>query len=261
MCATSPSGITCPSFAITQHLPVLADGGVEFFGLGHLPVEFGGQFGHLLLERYAVVLDLLSPDVSAGREDVAVGFDLIQRGALAECRDILVLASILLTSPSVVRVGDLGDVFFGQFAVGAVDEVAHLAGIDEKRLAVAGAKAALLVNALVAGQEPEADGDRRSVEELAGQADDAIHHIGFDDCLTDVALAGGVAGERAVGQDEARCAVGRGGGGNEGSRRSWRCRRRRGRRSRPFACVRRRVRARTGRYLKTGRSAASERRP
>ena len=67
---------------------------------------------------------------------------------------------------------------------------------------------------LVAGEEPEADGDAGGEEELGGQRDDAVDQIGLDDALADLALAAGVGGERAVGHDEAghaaAAAVGRG---------------------------------------------------
>src|SRR5688572_15434694 len=80
------------SFAITERLQVPPNRGVEFLGLGHLLVEFSGKLGHLLLKGHAVVLDLLGSDIAAGGEDVAVGFDLLERGALAEAGDVLVLA-------------------------------------------------------------------------------------------------------------------------------------------------------------------------
>jgi len=46
------------------------------------------------------------------------------------------------------------------------------------------------------------------VEELAGHGDDAVDEVGFDDAAADVALAAGVGGEGAVGEDEAGDAVG-----------------------------------------------------
>ena len=49
-------------------------------GLGGLLLQLGGQSGHLLLERFAVVFDLGCADVTAGGEDVAVVPDLINRG-------------------------------------------------------------------------------------------------------------------------------------------------------------------------------------
>jgi hypothetical protein len=55
---------------------------------------------------------------------------------------------------------------------------------------------------LVAGQEPQAHGDLRRVEELPGQRDHAVHQVGLDDRLADLALARLVRRHRAVGQHE-----------------------------------------------------------
>jgi hypothetical protein len=62
---------------------------------------------------------------------------------------------------------------------------------------------------LVLGQEPQADGNLRAVEELAGHGDHAVHEVGLDDGFADVAFAGLVGGHAAVGEDEAGHAVGR----------------------------------------------------
>ena len=81
---------------------------------------------------------------------------------------------------------------------------AELAGVDEERLALAVPAAVLEVPAgLAAGEEPEAGGDAGGQEELGRQRDDAVHQVGLDDALADVALAAGAGGERAVGHDEA----------------------------------------------------------
>jgi hypothetical protein len=68
------------------------------------------------------------------------------------------------------------------------------------RRAVAVAEPAVL---LVAREEPQADRDLRRVEELARQRDHAVHEVGLDDGLADLALAGLVGRHRAVGQHEA----------------------------------------------------------
>ena len=62
---------------------------------------------------------------------------------------------------------------------------------------------------LVAGEEPEADGNLRRVEELAGQGHHAVHEIGLDHPLANLALAGLVRRHGAVGQHEARQPRGR----------------------------------------------------
>jgi len=83
----------------------------------------------------------------------------------------------------VVRVGDAGDVGVGQLAVRAVDQAAHLAGVDEQHLAAPVARphpGPLLSRGerrvlFVACEEPEAGGDLRRVEELTRQRDHAVH--------------------------------------------------------------------------------------
>ena len=70
-------------------------------------------------------------------------------------------------------------------------------------------KPRLAVGALVFREEPEADGNLRGVEKLAGQGDHAVHEVGLDDGAADVAFAGLVGGHAAIGEDEAGHAVGR----------------------------------------------------
>ncbi len=119
---------------------------------------------------------------------------------LAEAGHVGVLARVLVAAPGVVGAGDLRDVGVGQLAVHAVDHRAELAGVDEERLAAPVAEAAVL---LVAGEEPEADRDLRRVEELARQRHHAVHQVGLDDGLADLALARLVRRHRAVGEHEA----------------------------------------------------------
>ena len=66
-----------------------------------------------------------------------------------------------------------------------------------------------LAVALVAGEEPQADRDLRGVEQLAGQGHHAVHQVGLDDGLADLALARLVGRHGAVGQHE----TGQAGGG------------------------------------------------
>ena len=91
--------------------------------------------------------------------------DLIRRRALAEAGDVGVALTLSLSgedrgigslsSPSVVGVGDEGDVLLGQVAMGAVDQVAHLAGVDEEDCAPA---VAMFAIAATPGEEPEQAG-------------------------------------------------------------------------------------------------------
>src|SRR5437588_12787294 len=101
------------SSAISKILQVSPDELVELGRLLRLLAQLGGQAGHLLLERLAVVLDLGGADVAAGREDVAVLANIVERGALAEAGHIGVLRSLtlparlLVAAPRMVGGGDL----------------------------------------------------------------------------------------------------------------------------------------------------------
>jgi hypothetical protein len=84
--------------------------------------------------------------------------------------------------------------------VGAVFHLAQLAGVDEEHFVAAIAEA---VVPLVAGEEPEADGDLSRVNELARKRDHAVYEVGLNDVLADLTFAGGVGGHGAVGEHEA----------------------------------------------------------
>ena len=106
--------------------------------------------------------------------------------------------------PTVLQVG------VGQLAVHAVEAIhegAEFAGVDEERLLAAVAEAAFGVGVFVFREEPEADGDLRAVEELAGEGDHAVHEVGLDEGAADVAFARLVGGHAAIGEDEAGHAV------------------------------------------------------
>src|SRR5712691_10032508 len=119
MSISSPSESICQSPAIPELLQGGLDGRVELAPLGHLLAQRGGEPFHLLLERLAVGLLRLSANVAAGREDVVVFADLLQRRALAEASDVFVLPRVLLPAPGVVGAGDAGDLVIRQLAVGA----------------------------------------------------------------------------------------------------------------------------------------------
>lgn len=86
-------------------------------------------------------------------------------------------------------------------AAASTDEGAALADVDEACLLAAVAQAAFGVGGFVFREEPEADGDLRAVEELAGEGDHAVHEVGLDEGAADVAFAGLVGGHAAVGED------------------------------------------------------------
>ena len=77
--------------AIKQALQPLADELLEAVGFLELGVELGAQAGELLVDRFAVVLDVRRTDVSAGSEDEVVRGDLVEGRGLAEARDVLVV--------------------------------------------------------------------------------------------------------------------------------------------------------------------------
>src|SRR5207245_1493774 len=100
---------------------------------------------------------------------------------------ISILARALVSAPGMIRSGNLRNLLIGKLAVNAIHQRAHLARVDEKRLASSIAKATVL---LTSGNEPEAHGNLRRVEELAGQRHHAIHQMRVDDVLSDFTLAG-----------------------------------------------------------------------
>ena len=127
---------------------------------------------------------------------MAVFPNLLERGALAEAGNVRVLAGVFLAAPGVVDIGDAGDIVAVQLTVGAVHHPTQLAGVDEQDLAP---PLAVSAASAVPGQEPEADGYLRGVEELTGQGHHAVHQVGLDKVLSDLALARLVRRHGAVG--------------------------------------------------------------
>ena len=105
-----------------------------------------------------------------------------------------------------VGVGDAGEVFVGQLAVGAVDHAAQFAGVDEQDFA---APVSELTSFTITGEKPQTGGDLGRIEELAGQRDHAVHEVGFDQVFPDFALAGLARRHGTVGEHEAGDAPGR----------------------------------------------------
>ena len=57
---------------------------------------------------------------------------LVHRRALAETGNVGVFLCALIASPGMVGIGDAGDVFFRQLAVGAVGHAAQFTRVDEQ---------------------------------------------------------------------------------------------------------------------------------
>ena len=172
-----------------------------------MPVKRLAHLGHLGFEGDAVVFKRRRAHVTPRGENVVVLAHVFERCGFAVARLVLVVAVFLFAPPGVVGFGDGRDVVCVEFLLRPADHGADLAGIDEEGLAFAVAVAAFAVGFFVFGQEPEADGDRGGVEELAGQGDHAVDEVVLDELLADLAFALGVGGHGAVGEDEAGDAV------------------------------------------------------
>lgn len=186
-------------FPISKSREVGIDGSVQPGPLGLLGAQERGEVLHLLVEGFSIVLDLLCPDVSSGSQHVAVLMDKVQVSALAKPRLVLVGCRPLVSAPSMVSPGDGGHVLVRQFTLNAGHHAAHFAGIDEQCLSTTISESPI---PFVPGQEPEADGNLGGVEELARQGHHAVHQVGLNDGLADIALSGLVGGHGTVGQHE-----------------------------------------------------------
>src|SRR4029450_9987126 len=103
--------------------------------------------------------------------------DLLNGRRFAVTWNILVLPYPLLAAPSVVGSGDSGNIVIREFTLGAVHQVAELAGIDEQHFS---SPVTETVIAFVARQEPQAGGNLGRIEKLPRQGDHAIHHVALD---------------------------------------------------------------------------------
>ena len=111
---------------------------------------------------------------------MAVPADLIQRGAPAEAEHVGGAVVILSGAPSVVGVGDAGNVFLGQLTMRPVHHPAELPRINEQDLAV---------SLTAARQKPQTGGNLGRIKKLARQRHHAIDQIGLDQVLPDLTLA------------------------------------------------------------------------
>ena len=158
--------------------------------------EFAGETGHFLLEGFVVLHGVFDADVAARGEDVVLLGDVCGFDYGAEAFFVLELAFLEFFEGA----REAFDVLFAEVAVLAVHHVAHVAGVNEERLAF------LL---FAAANEPERDGDGDAVEELGGHGDYAFDEVGFDDAFADFAFAAGLSAERTVRKDEPDFSAGR----------------------------------------------------
>ncbi len=152
--------------------------------------KLGGEAGHLGVEGFTIVSGFGDADVAAGGEDEVLGGDV---GGGAHGAEALLIGEGALLE-LMEGAGDAEDFVLGEFTHGTSDHYAHLACIDEERLAML---------RLVARKEPQRHGNARAVEELVGQGDDALHEVGVDDVLANLAFTTRLAGKGAIGKDEA----------------------------------------------------------
>lgn len=157
--------------------------------------EFAGEAGHFLLKGFVVLHGVFDADVAAGGEDVVLLCDVCGFDYGAEA--FLVLEFAFLEFFEGAR--EAFDVLFAEVAVLAVHHVAHVAGVNEERLAF------LLFSA---AYKPERDGDGDAVEELGGHGDYAFDEVRFDDAFADFAFAAGLGAECAVRKDESDFSAG-----------------------------------------------------
>ena len=151
--------------------------------------EFAGEADHFLLERFVVLHGVFDADVAARGENVVLLGDVCGFDYGAEAFFVLELAFLEFFEGA----REAFDVLFAEVAVLAVHHVAHVAGVNEERLAF------LL---FAAAYKPERDGDGDAVEELGGHGDYAFDEVRFDDAFADFAFAAGLRAESAVRKDE-----------------------------------------------------------
>ena len=185
-----------------DRIAALLDAGISLYA-AHLPLDAHSGVGNNAVLARLLKLENLTPFGRWGQRTIG------WRGGLA--------------APAAVGVDDPADVGRRErvtragYALGVLDpgEDAEHAGlhraeffrVDEERFALAparpvGCALADVLAALVAGEEPETDGNAGGEEELGGQRDDAIDEVGLDDFAAYVPLAAGVARQTAVSHHE-----------------------------------------------------------
>ena len=151
--------------------------------------KLGGEALHLGVEGFTIVGSFGDADVAAGGEDEVLGGDV---GGGAHGAEALLVGERALLE-LMEGAGDAEDFVLGEFAHGASDHHTHLTCIDEERLAAL---------RLVAREEPQRHGNARAVEKLVGQGNDALHEVGVDDVLANLAFSTRLGGKGTIGKDE-----------------------------------------------------------
>ena len=165
---------------------VIDYGFIQPCGFPLLVVELSDKASHLVVKWLAIVVLSFQTDIPSGREDVAVLAYVIQRCALAEAGVVGVVTRVCFATPAMIDVGYMANVFGRKLAMGPVDHAAELASVDEQHLTATVPERTAVT---IAGEEPEAGGDLRRVEQLPRQRHHAVDQIGLDQVLADFSLA------------------------------------------------------------------------
>lgn len=158
--------------------------------------KFAGEAGHFLLEGFVVLHGVFDADVAARSEDVVLLGDVCGFDYGAEAFFVLEFAFLEFFEGA----REAFDVLFAEVAVLAVHHVAHIAGVNEERLAF------LL---FASAYKPERDGDGDAVEELGGHGDYAFDEVRLDDAFADFAFTAGLGAESTVRKDKPDFSAGR----------------------------------------------------
>lgn len=92
-----------------QRRQILCNSVVELGSLGLLQIQFRDQSLHLLVERFSIIRLGCRANVAAGGQDMALLPYIVELGAPAEARDVLV--GVRAIAPIVVCPRNAGDVF------------------------------------------------------------------------------------------------------------------------------------------------------
>jgi hypothetical protein len=118
-------------FPISKLIKILFYQLLNLCALGKLIFELCCKPFHLFVKRFAIVFNILSTDITTGRENIAMSTDLINVLAFAEAGDVLIFISAFFTAPCVIYLCDPIYLLVGELPVSPVDQMPHLTGIYE----------------------------------------------------------------------------------------------------------------------------------